>query len=470
MAILDSTDEQLRQILIDYAKGESLAVVEDGIRKHVKGEKNARKLYGKMYGYRSGEKNPLPHPLTIEFLRLYEITSSDEEFDLLVSLNLRQIITRLKGRYGHLEQLDHIIHKVQEPKRWTKTILLSILVCSGIGLFLYFCPHFFWLFIEWFLKSFPGFIKWLCVIFTEVRSVAIIGIAWQSSVLLYTWYKTFKHGPNPSPDSLRSLAFKTLAIGMNISGNVLMYMAHGTLGPIAALLFIACSFMDVLETIYLLFVKYENPQIDFSATIRHANLKFKPRRGLDIEAPLTTEQSARNIRLDTMRERDLNILWIKLAAAALVTVSIILWCTLPSGMVLSLCFLTFGLLVNLAKDLIIKRITNQYAESLQTSLRIVYKNESKAVTAEKNEFAGFFMDQTSAQQNAEINQVLKNSFQTLKDKSPFILEEAKNNFINIKTAVDKAFDIGRSSHSIFSQPKATDSSTPLSEKTAACQV
>lgn len=457
MAYLESTDFKLRQILIDYSKGESLAVVEDTIRQHVDGEKNGYKLYNKIYGYRNGNNNPEEiHPLTIEFLRLYGIDPSDDEFSLLVSLSLYQMITRLKGRHGHLDKLHSIIHQVHEPKKWTKTIILTILFCTGIGLFLYFYPHLFWMFIDWFMQAFPQFVKWLCVIFTEVRSVAIIGIAWQSSVLIYTWYNTFKYGPNPSPDSLRSLAFKTLGIAMNISGNVLMYLAHGALGPIAAVLFIACSFMDVLETIYLLFVKYESPQIDFSESVRHAHLKFKSRQ-INLETPLTAELSARNIRLDNMRERDLNILWIKLAATALITISIILWCTMPSGIVLSLCFLVFGLLVNLAKDLIIKRITDRYAESLQKGLRVVYKNESKELSEARDKFASFFMEETNGQENEEITPILRTRWEQLREKSPFILAEAKEAFHNAKNDVKQAFKLGRSgrNHPFFTPPAST---------------
>lgn len=441
-------DQALREVLIDYLKGESLGHVKNRIEKHIKGEKSGYRIYNsKLFAYSDEDKPEETHPLTNEFLRLLRIDKDEKEYHLLISLSLYQILTRLKGRHGHLDKLIEIIHEVQEPQSWTWTIISTILTCTGIGVFLYFYPQFFWMFVEWFTRVFPAFVRWLCLIFTEIPSVAVIGMAWQSGVLIYQWYNTFKYGPHPSPDSLRSLLFKTLGIAMNISGNVLMYLAHGSLGPIAAILFIACSFMDVLETINLLFIKYETPTIDVQQSLLKGAVLFKLKQAFPIR-PLSMDELAYHACLDKLRERDLNILWIKLAATAFITISIILWCTLPSSMVLSLSFLIFGLLINLAKDQMVKRISHRYAEELQTALRIIYKDDPKIVTAAKNEFAGYTMQKIDSYRHNTaftphvrelICAKLNEERIRLIDAINFSLDSAKEKFDQAETIIFSVF-------------------------------
>ncbi len=426
-------ENALREVLIDYLKGESLAHVKSKIEKHIKGEQSGYRIYStKLFAYSNPEKPEETHPLTLAFLKLLRIDEREEEFSLLISLSLYQILTRLKGRHGHLDKLIEIIHETQEPKSWTWTIITNILTLTGLGVFLYFYPQYFWMFINWFTGFFPLLVNWLCRLFTEVQSVALIGLGWQSCTLIYQWYNTFKYGSHPSADSLRSLLFKTLGIAMNISGNVLMYLAHGSLGPIAAILFIACSFMDVLETIYLLSVKYESPTIDFKQSLLRGTLYVKQKRALTTR-PSTLEESAHYARLEKLRERDLNTLWVKLAATALISLSIILWCTLPSSMVLSLSFLIFGLLVNLAKDSIIKRISHRYAEELQTNLRIIYKSDPESVAKAKGEFTNYaikIIDSYRKHPNigASVIELLNKERIRLTEDIGFNLEDAKTKF------------------------------------------
>lgn len=406
--------ERLRQVLIDYLKGASLETIEQNIRACVAGEKSGYNLYhNKLFAATDTDKPGLPHPQTILFLKLLEIDQSNTDFNILISLNLYQMLTRLKGRHNRLEKLIEIIDSVHEPQNIGSTLLRLFLITTGIGIFLYFNPSLLQSFLHWFLRVSPKWIDWLVVLFTDISSVAIIGISWQSFVLLYKGYRTFEHGPYPSIDDIKSLFFKIIAVTLNITANILMLLAHGTLGHIAAFLFIVSSAIDVIETIYFLQVKYGGLHIDL--TNQPPN---RPENSLQL-ATISIERKANNLSHNMLRERDVLIFWIKLAAAAFITVSIVLWCTMPPQIFLSLGFLTFGLIVNFLKDLFISEVKHRHAQKLQNQIKIIYDEKRY-----EQECLATFDVFYKVNKWSEIASITK-EYKSLRSQSPFNLEKAQ---------------------------------------------
>lgn len=429
MPILESQETALRKVLIDYLKGESLGSIKDKIEQQLKNNKNGYTLYHTITTYSDPNSPASTHPLTTEFLKHLKIESYDEEYQSLVNTpNLYRLLTRLKGRHGHLDKLIEIIDEATESTSWTYTILGIILGCAGVGTFLYFYPNIFWTIVDWFTVAIPKLLRWLALVFSKTRNVAFLGIIWQALILIWYWYDAFKFGPNASPDKVKSLLFKTLGISLNITANILLYFALGSLGPIAAVLFIASSLTDIIETIYILVVKYETPKIDLNKSVNALSITYKT-KGME-PGELSLEERAHNTRNIYLRERDLNALWVKLAATALITISVTLWCVLEPGITLSICFLLLGLLIALGRDIIVKKINNHYAHDLQSALRVVYADETKVVAEMKNEFSNYVLDILHENKNypPKVQQALRDRWDDIRTESPFNFELAKSKF------------------------------------------
>ena len=70
-----------------------------------------------------------------------------------------------------------------------------------------------------------------------------------------------------------------------------------------------------------------------------------------------------------LRERDLSLLAINLAATVLITASVVVWCLFPPSWIITIACVVCGWLVGMSKGFATTHLTQKYANQLQRNLK-----------------------------------------------------------------------------------------------------
>jgi len=266
------------------------------------------------------------------------------------SYNLYDALNKLKVKHPRLSTLLDIIGQAKPAQTWWLYLLLATGLTATTG-FAYYLIENFALVKTWYEKILPIVSSWFNNAVNLLKKTPIVGIVYNGLVLLNAWYQAIMNGSITDGNKLVKLSFKTLEHTLPIIGYILCYLAAGTMTIPAVAMFITGAVIDVVESLYLLIYHQVEQYIH--------------------PLPPATEyhSAAATACADNVRERNLYISLVTIAANLLTTASIVIWCIFPASLVIALPCLLVSTLVGLTKNSLISHIKNNYAHSLQSDIK-----------------------------------------------------------------------------------------------------
>lgn len=340
---------ELKILVIDYLQGaqgkSSHGVIEARLRELTdRLEKKCKTLYLAVSPINKDD------PYVIAIAASLNIEKNTKDYEKLIngSNNLHQLLQNLyHNGHNHLEDLLNQIEAITPPHPWALYFGLAAVASVGAGTYIYLNQNYLFQFINWCKKTFPLATRWIGHTLSVLRNISIIGLIYHSFMLLWHWYSAFKYGTRPPLHKLSSrLIFETISKSFIISAYVLSYLAAGVMTPVAAILFIISSAIDVIESLY-----------DLGRCLRTIK-----------QNPTNWREYANAIRQQNEKQRKLNSVWVNLGAALLIMSAVIISCVLPPSIVINLSCIVFFWLVTQAKNSVITNINVHAYRDLQIEL------------------------------------------------------------------------------------------------------
>jgi hypothetical protein len=283
-----------------------------------------------------------------------EMDSSQYEKLISKSQNVHELLTLLyHDGYHHVGYLLTLIEKTKPPRNWANIFILGTLLSGGLGIFAYFKNEYIDAAIAWATETFPNVINWLGRTFSLLRNVPLLGIINTSLNLTWVWYSTFSNGTTTTQYKLQNLLFKTLTAGFAIGAYYLTFLAGGVLPFLAAVLFVLGSSIDVIKGVYNYF-QTQNELLSLLPVLDNEH---------------SWEELAELERAKNLRYRSLQSVWVKLAAAILTTIAVIVWNFSPPNLILTVSCMVVMTLISMTKRTLLSGIQENYAHRLQKNIR-----------------------------------------------------------------------------------------------------
>ena len=271
--------------------------------------------------------------------------------DYIKAPNLYVLLKKLQPTYRHLAHLIQLIDETKPPKSWAKPFFFTAVIIAGISLLLWFKAEYVERLSLFAKKAMVDLLYGLQKALRLVRNTPLLGLLVNGSALIWAWYRVFSDGLGLDHDKVSVLFLKTVENVFPIVGYLLCFFAGGVMTVPALSLFVVGSATDAVEGLYS-FVKHELEQW------------FDPIPDGDTYYLKTARK-----RVEMLRERDLSLLAINLAATVLITASVVVWCLFPPSWIITIACVVCGWLVGMSKGFATTHLTQKYANQLQRNLK-----------------------------------------------------------------------------------------------------
>lgn len=265
--------------------------------------------------------------------------------------NLYVLLKKLEPRYRHLTHLIRLIDQSNPPKSWAKPFLVVAFMIAGSALLLSFKKKYVTHLSLFAQKATVHLLYGLQRTLRLVKNTPLLGILINGIALLWAWYQAFSDGLGLDHDKASILFSKTIENAFPIVACLLCFFAGGVMTTPAMALFIVGSAIDAVVGLYA-FIKHERESLPTQ----------------DLEEPGYYFETAR-ARVAILRQRDISILLVNLAATALITASVVIWCVFPPSWIITASCVAFGWLVGMFKLLSISHLNHTSANYMQQVLK-----------------------------------------------------------------------------------------------------
>ena len=281
----------------------------------------------------------IPDPTGREFIQ--RCKSSENLYDALKKLELK---------HPRLSTLIDIIDQAQPTQTWWMYLLLAAGLTAVTG-FVYYLIENFAHVRRWSEKILPIVSHWFHNTINLLKKTPIVGIVSNGVLLLNAWYQAIIDGSITDTNQLIRLTFKTIEHSLPIVGYVLCYLAAGTMTIPAVSMFIASAVFDVIESLYML-IHHQVEQY------------FNP-------LPPATEYHSAAARActDNVRQRNLYISLVTIAANLITSAAVVIWCIFPPSLIIALPCVLVSILIGFTKNSLVSHLKDSYAHSLQSDLK-----------------------------------------------------------------------------------------------------
>ncbi len=313
--------KKLTEAVFLYLNGERVSLVQSTIvALSVESEKDAKALY-KAIKVDTKLEQQLFLALRVPKAQQKFYTNAPHLFALLTHLHQDGY------GFGHLGHLLAIIDETQYNfYRRLQTAGLFTTALAGIGATAHFQPERALRILAFIISRLPLILlEWLRRTFSLLKNLTFIGAAYGVFRYILFIYNTFYHGFSNLTQKLSALFFRTLAMGLNLGAYGIIFLSAGIPTPLSASLFIAASFVGVIESVarYIV-IRYKPAPKDNTIQDRWI-----------MEADLIRENNQRHFAVKEMLLR----VFFALAIATIVTV----WSFIPGSI-----FLTLGFMAGIA--------------------------------------------------------------------------------------------------------------------------
>jgi hypothetical protein len=265
--------------------------------------------------------------------------------------NLYVLLKKLQSKHRHLANLIHLIDETKPPRNLAKPFFFTAVILAGISVLLWFKAEYVERLSLFAKKAMFELLYGLQRALRLVRNTPLLGLLVNGSALIWAWYRAFSDGLGLDHDKAIVLFLKTVENVFPIVGYLLCFFAGGVMTVPALSLFVVGSATDAVEGLYS-FVKHELEQW------------FDPIPDGDTCCLKTARK-----RVEMLRERDLSLLAINLAATVLITASVVMWCLFPPSWIITVACVVCGWLVGMSKGFAVAHLNQKYANQLQRNLK-----------------------------------------------------------------------------------------------------
>lgn len=265
--------------------------------------------------------------------------------------NLYVLLKKLQSKHRHLAHLIHLIDETKPPRNLAKPFFFTAVILAGISVLLWFKAEYVERLSLFAKKAMFELLYGLQRALRLVRNTPLLGLLVNGSALIWAWYRAFSDGLGLDHDKASVLFLKTVENVFPIVGYLLCFFAGGVMTVPALSLFVVGSATDAIEGLYS-FAKHELEQW------------FDPIPDGDTYYLKTARK-----RVEMLRERDLSVLAINLAATVLITASVVMWCLFPPSWIITVACVVCGWLVGMSKGFAVAHLNQKYANQLQRNLK-----------------------------------------------------------------------------------------------------
>lgn len=294
------------------------------------------------------------HDLLIElFLFDLGLTESDTRQLLDNSSNLYELLKHLSAN-GHqqVRKLLQLIDNTSPTTNWTNVFFLATLGSAALLMLILTKEQHVQIAWDWITEAFPFITQWLSHTFSLLSNIPLLGMAYNSTLLIWGWYQTFSNGTMNTTEKLSTLLFKTITATLNITAYACSYAIGGAMTLPGAILFVLSAGLDIVQ----------------SATgLVHSNQALKK-----LAKPSSYSSSdiqAQRARVENHHQQTLQSLWIKVIAGLLITATVGIWCFFPPSFLVTIGCISFIALTSLTKWSILSSIEDSHERQLQARIR-----------------------------------------------------------------------------------------------------
>lgn len=437
------TVTEFKQCIIKYLEGMDIATTKLTLRKictTAEGIEYSAKGLCKAIAIRPKNSQTLDEDIKNILRHLSLPTESAPYTD---TPSLYHLLRRLRHE-GH-ERLDcilELIDNTKTPSAWLDHASRPLITAIGLLSFCYIQPQYFWNTLDWLIEISPIAYHWVYDYAAQLNTLPLVGMGVQ---LLWLWYylnDTYEYGTDISEERIRHLLFKTLNISLNFFAHLISYWAAGTLPLLPAILFISASCVDMIKSL--------------------TSAWYQPQPNGRLPQDPTLHDKANDAGFKHIPGRNHRVLLIECIYASAVTVLVILWCTLPPSVILTMIYMLSMLLTSLVKDLLITTFKNESNNDLQTTLTAIYSVEARATEQQKQKaaFKAFAVDKITPKRGDDAQRdSLLSKMESIVADEHFELDKAKSafdefiaNYNTISNSILATPGTGRG-RSLFSTPQ-----------------
>lgn len=345
---------ELFNIIIDHLKGTSRDTLQGRLQTQCDGKKfggkNAVQLYKSIqFNWEDlSKQDEQDIQALIALLYPYE---PHKTFDSLPD-NLYACLEYFgqdKTSHRHLEDFNHLLKSVDQRKNHALTLFMLTVFTGGLGLYLYLVPQHFKALEAFIYKTAPIVAEFLKSTFSILKNIPLLLMVYNMltiPVQLYaSYYDTFR---SPWRRFQRWLV-GTLPAALTLTAYLLSYLAGGVFTPLAASLFFASSFVEVISSAINLYL-------------------LDDEEARDISKLTSLEQRLDLIRYNHRRARTKETILVNLVAAAFVAATVTLWCIFPPSLLVMIGCIIFINLINFTRSSTLSLIHTSGAKDLQVAL------------------------------------------------------------------------------------------------------
>ncbi len=280
----------------------------------------------------------------------------EKEWHKYLEINkLLVLLNRLhQDGYGHnhLEYLLKLINKSQPEHHLRNALITGGIVLTLLSYLILTQQSIFDA-----LKGFGQLISadimfdWLKQTLSLSKNIPIIGIFFNACFLLWKLYDGYYYSSGNPRQKINSILFAVLSKGAAISGYAITITAAGVVTPIAGILFIFSTLIEVVESV----VHY------YSVLPQLTNLS----------TPSTWGEKADQARLKNQHQLVASSLWVKISAAIIISLAVAIWCFCPLSLPLVLSVIAIMILTNVIKHIILTHIESNHASWLQNEIKAI---------------------------------------------------------------------------------------------------
>lgn len=355
--ITPEDDHELIRIIMAYLHGEKIETIKFQLKTRCNESDIACKH---LYALITSNNKNIDYAETIRNI-LHEL--SEKQVDIYLNApNLYEALIKLSIQHPHLMYLITLIDKAKPARNWPLYFITAAGVSAATSFFFYLKENIVQV-KAWYAQTFPVVNRWLHNTVHLLTTTPLFGILSRLIPLIQSWYQAINDGSISHTSKLIKLGFNTITHSLPIMGYVLCYLAAGVMTVPAVALFITGASLEVIESLYTL-------------------IQNELERGKKNQIHAADYFSATtNARADNVQEWNRYKFLIQFVANLLLMASVVIWCVFPPSLVIAIPCMVFGWLVVLAKDTLLVRAEDEYADALQKNIREISTAHTREINA-----------------------------------------------------------------------------------------
>ena len=284
--------------------------------------------------------------------------SSEQQTAYMEAPNLYVLLKKLQPKHRHLAHLIQLIDETKPSRSWAGPFFFAAVAIAGLATLLSFKKSYLVPLSSFAQKAMVNFLFGLERTLKLASNTPLLGLLSNGIALLWAWRQAFADGLELDHDKSSVLFMRTVEYVFPMIACLLCFFAAGVMTIPALSLFIVGSAIDAVEGIY--------------SFAKHAiDRRYDP-----LPTGSSYYEKTSRARDKTLRDRDINVLLINLAATLLITASVVVWCLFPISWVITVSCVVCGWLVGMSKGFSISHINRSYANKLQRTLENITAEHS----------------------------------------------------------------------------------------------